>query len=92
MDISWSGLKARSRVRIRPGTGVTVSFDSESLPKLVQGRVARCEVGGIGTDGLIHYNIGIVFNEPLSLPDDDDVPDGLAANQAAQEPLVENRW
>ena len=39
--------------------------------KSVAARVARCEVDGIGADGTIHYKIGIVFNKPIPLPEEE---------------------
>jgi hypothetical protein len=50
-------------------------------------------VGGIGKDGAINYKIGISFDEPISLPDEDRAPavaPGIV--EAVSEPTVENRW
>jgi hypothetical protein len=90
-NISWSGLMARCQKRLISGTSVTITVAGTFTPNVIKGRVARCEVGGIGKDGAIHYKIGISFDEPVSLPDEDRAP-GPAIVQVASEPVVENRW
>jgi hypothetical protein len=93
VNISWSGLMARCPKRLLPGAAVTVTFSGTFSPSVVRGRVARCEVGGIGPDGSIHYKIGIGFDEPISLPDEDraPTPEPELLETASQIP-VENRW
>jgi hypothetical protein len=93
VNISWSGLMARCPKRILPGTVVSVAIAGTFTPSVIKGRVARCEVGGIGKDGSIHYKVGIRFDDPVSLPDEDRAPDSeLAAADVAPAPVVENRW
>jgi len=93
VNISWSGLMARCEKRLLPGIPVTVTFAGTFTPSVVKGRVARCEVGGIGKNGAIHYKIGVAFDEPLSLPDEDVPPAEVpAAVEAVAELVVQNRW
>lgn len=92
-NISWSGLMARCQKRLVPGSTVTVTVAGTFTPSVIKGHVARCEVGGIGKDGAIHYRIGIGFDEPVSLPDEDLAPAvDPGAVDATSEPLIENRW
>jgi len=92
-NISWSGLMARCQKRLAPGAVVSITVAGTFTPSIIKGRVARCEVGGIGQDGAIHYKIGIGFDEPVSLPDEDRVPTQEPGSvQAVAEPAVENRW
>jgi hypothetical protein len=93
VNISWSGLMARCERRLLPGVSVTVTLAGTFTPAVVKGRVARCEVGGIGKNGAIHYKTGIAFDEPISLPDEDQAPEAAPETvEAAPEPIVENRW
>lgn len=92
-NISWSGLMARCQKRLAFGASVTVTVTGTFTPNVIKGRVARCEVGGIGKDGAINYKIGISFDEPISLPDEDIAPAiASTAVEAVSEPTVENRW
>lgn len=93
VNISWSGLLARCPKRLPPGSAVSVAVAGTFRPSVIKGRVARCEVAGIGGDGSLQYKIGIVFDEPVSLPDEDRAPDAEpVAVEAVPEPVVENRW
>ena len=84
---------ARCDKRLAPGVPVTVTVAGTFTPSVIKGRVARCEVGGIGKNGAIHYKIGIAFDEPISLPDEDQPPAAAPEPvQAAPEPVAENRW
>ena len=92
-NISWSGLMARCPKRLASGVPVTINVAGTFTPNVIKGRVARCEVGGIGKDGAINYKIGISFDEPVSLPDEDVAPAmASAAAEAVPEPTIENRW
>jgi hypothetical protein len=72
---------------------VSVTIAGTFTPSVVKGRVARCEVGGIGKDGSIHYKLGIGFDEPISLPEEDRASVSEPETLDAQpEPPVENRW
>jgi len=93
INISWSGLMARCAKRLAPGVPVTVTVAGTFTPSVIKGRVARCEVGGIGKNGAIHYKIGIAFDEPISLPDEDQAPAAAPEPvEAAPQPVAENRW
>ena len=84
---------ARCQKRLVHGAILTITVAGTFTPNVIKGRVARCEVGGIGKDGAINYKIGIRFDEPVSLPDEDYVPaaePGII--DAVSEPTVENRW
>ena len=84
---------ARCPKRLIPGVPVTVTVAGTFTPSVIKGRVARCEVGGIGKDGVIQYRIGVAFDEPVSLPDEDVAPvEAPAARAETLEPTVENRW
>jgi hypothetical protein len=85
---------ARCQNRLLPGTAVSVTIAGTLTPSVIKGRVARCEVGGIGKDGSIHYKIGIGFDEPISLPDEDgaSAPEPETGEAQQSEPPVENRW
>jgi len=84
---------ARCQKRLAPGVTVTITVAGTFTPNVIKGRVARCEVGGIGKDGAINYKIGISFGEPVSLPDEDRAPaEGPGIVEAVSEPTVENRW
>ena len=90
-NISTSGLMARCHKRLAPGGAVTVTTTGTFTPSVMKGRVARCEVGGIGKDGAIHYKIGIVFDETVSLPDEDPATKPHPV-ESSPEPELENRW
>ena len=90
-NISWSGLMARCQKRLVHGAVLTITVAGTFTPNVIKGRVARCEVGGIGKDGAINYKIGIRFDEPVSLPDEDRAP-AAELIDAVSEPTVENRW
>ena len=84
---------ARCAKRLIPGVPVTVTVAGTFSPSVIKGRVARCEVGGIGKDGTIQYKIGVAFDEPVSLPDDDRAPvEEPAAFAETLQPPIENRW
>lgn len=84
---------SRCPKRLVPGVPVTVTVSGTFSPSVIKGRVARCEVGGIGKDGALQYRIGIAFDEPVSLPDEDRAPvDESEALAEALEAQVENRW
>jgi hypothetical protein len=84
---------ARCQKRLVPGAAVTVSTAGTFTPAVIKGRVARCEVGGIGKDGAIHYKIGIVFDETVSLPDEGrDPATEPRPVEGSPEPDLQNRW
>jgi hypothetical protein len=69
VNISGSGLLAESTIRLKTGSVVTVLFDGNFSPPSIASRVARCEVSGMGADGILRYHVGIAFNAPLALED-----------------------
>jgi hypothetical protein len=46
---------------------VTVNFGGSFQPASVRGRVARTIVASLGKDGVLHYMIGIAFDEAIEL-------------------------
>ena len=80
INISSSGVLVRSNTRLVPGTGVTVVFDGTFSPSSVVSRVARCSVTHIDSQGVLFYDVGIVFKEQITLED------GLVATQPRPEP------
>jgi hypothetical protein len=107
VDISVSGMLIRGPRRAAPGAPLIATFAGALDVKSVAGRVARCEVAGIGADGAILYKIGISFNKPIALPEeelpeveeptfDGTEEDLLAAVEHVPVPpdrmVVENRW
>jgi len=101
VNISGSGLLAESTIRLKTGSVVTVLFDGNFSPASIASRVARCEVSGMGADGILRYHVGIAFNAPLAL---DDAPSAeadepCAFNESDTPPpatevpaVVRNRW
>jgi hypothetical protein len=95
LNISWSGLLARCASRVAPGMAVKITFEGTFKPPTIDGRVARCEVAGIARNGAIQYNIGIAFNQTITLPDDEEaVPAETpeAAPASAAPVTLRNRW
>jgi hypothetical protein len=96
VNISASGLLAECTVRIQPGSRLTITFEGTFVPKVVIGRVARCAVASVGSDGALRYHIGVAFAAPIPLavappthtappPEPDPAP------ELKQAP-VRNRW
>jgi hypothetical protein len=80
VNISGSGLLAESTIRLKTGSAVTVLFDGNFSPTSIASRVARCEVSGMGADGILRYHVGIAFNGPLAL---DEAPSARADQPSA---------
>ena len=87
VNISPTGLLAESGTPFRVGSAVALSFDGGFAPEVVTGRVARCEVSVMGSDGRLRYHVGVEFDAPLEFGDD--AAQQTAAPAAAH---VRNRW
>ena len=95
MNISTSGVLVECASKPRPGSAVTVHFVGGFTPASVRGRVARTIVASLGKDGVLHYMIGIAFDEAIEL-------DSQLAEPAAAPPpadtapkvvsRLQNRW
>jgi PilZ domain len=64
VNISTTGVLARCRTRLLPGTSVTVNFDGTSQLGSVKAKVVRCLVADIDSSGM-SYHIGMAFNAPV---------------------------
>jgi hypothetical protein len=69
VNISETGLLAECRVRIQPGSNVTLTIEGTFVPQSISGRISRNSVSSLGTDGHLRYHVGIVFNQRITLPD-----------------------
>jgi hypothetical protein len=70
VNISTTGVLAESISRVSVGSAVEVGFLGTFSPKTAKGRVARCEVAVMGSDGLLRYHIAIEFDNPISFGDE----------------------
>lgn len=106
MNISTTGMLTECTSRMKVGSAVAILFEGSFPVQSTVGRVARCEVGAMGRDGILRYHVAIAFNQPLApevLPGTTapapinplDARDPIAAIAAvvAQAPVaVRNRW
>ena len=94
VNISTSGVLVEGTSKFRPGSAVTIHFVGTFTPTSVRGRVARTIVASLGKDGVLHYMVGIAFDEPISL--EEHMADPEPASQPADAPRVtsrlQNRW
>ena len=95
VNISTSGLLVECTSKPRPGSAVTVNFVGGFTPASVKGRVARTMVASLGKDGVLHYMVGIAFDQPIEI--DEHLADPEAAPPPAETaPRVtsrlQNRW
>ena len=94
VNISTSGVLVEGTSKLRPGSAVTVNFVGTFKPASVRGRVARTIVASLGKDGVLHYMVGIAFDEPIPL--EEHVADPEPAAQPGDAPRVasrlQNRW
>ena len=88
VNISTTGVLAESISRVPVGTPVEVVFQGTFTPKSAKGRVARCEVAVMGSDGLLRYHLAIEFDNTISFGDE--VPDEPEPPPVPQGPR--NRW
>ena len=86
VNISPSGLLVESVAKFQVGSSAAVLFEGGFTPSTVTGRVVRCEVAVMGRDGVLHYYIGIEFDDPLDLGDAADPARPPASAR------VRNRW
>ena len=86
LNMSPTGLLAESTARLHVGAAVTVSFEGGFHPPTASGRVVRCEVAVMARDGVLHYHLGIEFDQPLQWDD------GAQAAPAPASPRARNRW
>lgn len=95
VNISTSGVLVECAFKPRPGSAVTVNFVGGFTPASVRGRVARTIVASLGKDGVLHYMIGIAFDEAIELDSQLDEPPP-ATPSADTAPKVasrlQNRW
>jgi hypothetical protein len=104
VNLSATGVLVESESRLLPGAALTVEFIGTFSPASIEGRVIRCEVIGIATNGLLGYRIGLAFNTRIALPNASaDETDGRPAATVAprpapsgeatvRAPVLRNRW
>jgi PilZ domain len=96
VNISTSGMLVECISRPRPGSAVTVHLLGTFTPAKVQGRVARTMVASLGKDGVLHYMVGVAFDNPIDLeeqlaaPPEAPQPSDLPVPKAASR--LQNRW
>jgi hypothetical protein len=91
VNISRTGLLGESILRCRVGADIVVVFEGGFEPASVHGRVARCEVAAVGSDGLLRYHVAVEFQSPLPI-EDDDATQEVETAPAARPATVRNRW
>jgi hypothetical protein len=67
VNISISGCLVECISKPRPGSAVTVHFLGGFTPASLRGRVARTIVASLGKDGVLHYMVGIAFDQTIDL-------------------------
>ena len=97
VNISTSGALVECTSKPRPGSSVTVTFAGTFTPTTVRGRVARTIVASLGKDGVLHYMVGIAFDEPIDVEEPPESPTDAAAPTAdvpAPKAIsrLQNRW
>ena len=96
VNISTSGVLVECTSRPRPGSAVTVHFLGTFTPATVRGRIARTMVASLGKDGVLHYMVGVAFDNPieveeqLAAPPEAPQAGDMAAPKAASR--LQNRW
>jgi len=101
VNLSATGVLVECASRLSPGTMQTIHFDGAFTPVSIEGRVVRCEVAGIATDGSLRLHVGRAFTAPITLPNE--AGDGADARAAALStpppaaaavaaPVLRNRW
>ena len=97
VNISTSGVLVECTSKPRPGSSVTVHFIGSFTPATVRGRVARTIVASLGKDGVLHYLVGVAFDEPIELEEAAPIPTAAPTPEPAEAaPKVvsrlQNRW
>jgi hypothetical protein len=95
VNISTSGLLVECTSKPRPGSAVTVNFVGTFAPAAVKGRVARTMVASLGKDGVLHYMVGVAFDETIEFDEHVVDPDAATPPAEAAPRLVsrlQNRW
>jgi len=104
VNLSATGVLVECEDRLLPDAALTVEFAGTFRPASIEGRVIRCEVIGIATNGSMRYRIGLAFSAKIALPGDAPVKtDARAAASAAPPPapaggatvappILRNRW
>jgi hypothetical protein len=84
VNISESGILAKSNTKLQQGAPVTVVLDGTFSPSMITGRVARCVVADIDSSGVLWYHVGIAFNKTIVIQG--------AAPAPVPATAVRNRW
>jgi len=93
VNISTSGILVEGTSKLRPGSAVTIDFVGTFTPATVRGRVARTIVASLGKDGVLHYMVGIAFDEVIPLEEQiADPPDSVPAEAGPKISRLQNRW
>jgi hypothetical protein len=104
VNLSATGVLVECESRLLPGKVVTVEIAGTFSPASIEGRVIRCEVIGIATNGSLGYRIGLAFSTRIALPkpaeEETDVraaapvalPPAAAPGAIAGAPVLRNRW
>jgi hypothetical protein len=101
VNLSATGILVECASRQPPGAVLTVKFAGTFVPASIEGRVVRCEVTGIASDGSLRFHLALMFARRLSLPydaeDEAEQPAGEPNPQslvipAAAPPALRNRW
>jgi hypothetical protein len=102
VNVSTHGLLAECTSPLKPSLQIRVRFEGTFSPPIVAGRVVRCTVASMGSDGVLRYHVGVQFEVPISLNDSTRSagqpaelerarPTKASAAPAPAEPL-RNRW
>jgi hypothetical protein len=93
VNISTSGALVNCNTKLVPGTKTTVIFDGTFTPSSIVGTVVRCTVSHINAGGSLSYEIGIAFDQEVTINEDrEETP----SSPTTQPPIVPsklvNRW
>ena len=98
VNISATGLLAECGMRLKVGSAVALSLEGTFTPSSKAGRVVRCAVAAMSSNGGLLYHVGVHFDAPIALNE----PTGVANTKTIPEPVpsepapvhvvVRNRW